>query len=145
MSILLFEFFGLYLNYLINRVQYIWTILKKEDELLLSQRLRQARNAKGYTQKDLADLVNTKKTTISNYETGYSTPSNEMLKDLADVLNTTTDYLLGRVDDPDFYADKESFLKAVREKGLDYSGLTEEEIKMFKEFIENYKKNKNKD
>lgn len=112
---------------------------------MLSQRLRQARNAKGYTQKDLADLVNTKKTTISNYETGYSTPSNEMLKDLADVLNTTTDYLLGRVDDPDFYADKESFLKAVREKGLDYSGLTEEEIKMFKEFIENYKKNKNKD
>ncbi|MET1032229.1 helix-turn-helix domain-containing protein, partial [Domibacillus tundrae] len=36
------------------------------------------------------------KGTISNYENGHSTPSNEMLKDLADILDTTTDYLLGR-------------------------------------------------
>ncbi|MBN6186443.1 helix-turn-helix transcriptional regulator [Aneurinibacillus sp. BA2021] len=67
---------------------------------MLAQRLRQARKAKGYTQEDLAKLVNTKKTTISNYETKYSTPSNEMLIDLANVLETTTDFLLGRTDDP---------------------------------------------
>ncbi|MCY8009738.1 helix-turn-helix domain-containing protein [Bacillus haynesii] len=60
------------------------------------KRLRERRKAKGLTQDQLAKKVNTKKTTISNYETGYSTPSNEMLSDLADVLETTTDFLLGR-------------------------------------------------
>lgn len=55
----------------------------------------------------LAKKVNTKKTTISNYETGYSTPSHEMLTDLADVLNKSVDWLLGRnydksIDDDSF-------------------------------------------
>lgn len=67
---------------------------------VLPQRLRQSRKSKGYTQDDLAKIVKTKKTTISNYETGYSSPSNEMLIDLADVLDTNTDYLLGRTEDP---------------------------------------------
>jgi transcriptional regulator with XRE-family HTH domain len=67
---------------------------------MLSQRLRQARKNKKLTQEELAKVVNTKKTTISNYETGYSSPSNEMLNDLADVLEVSTDYLLGRTDDP---------------------------------------------
>ncbi|RSD21053.1 helix-turn-helix domain-containing protein [Mesobacillus subterraneus] len=67
---------------------------------MLSKRLRMARKAKDYTQEKLASLVSTKKTTISNYETGYSSPSNEMLNDLADVLEVSTDYLLGRTDEP---------------------------------------------
>ncbi|WP_256217418.1 helix-turn-helix domain-containing protein [Paenibacillus sp. OV219] len=63
-------------------------------------RLKQRRKAMNYTQEQLAELVNAKKTTISNYETGYSTPNNEMLRDLADVLHTTIDYLLGRSENP---------------------------------------------
>ncbi len=67
---------------------------------MLPQRLREMRKAKKLTQEELAKLVNTKKTTISNYETGYSTPSNEMLLDLANILDTSTDYLLGRPENP---------------------------------------------
>lgn len=67
---------------------------------MLSERLRKARKAKKLTQEQLAQLVKTKKTTISNYETGYSTPSNEMLRDLADSLEVSTDWLLGLTDDP---------------------------------------------
>ncbi|MFD2330048.1 helix-turn-helix domain-containing protein [Cohnella sp. GCM10020058] len=67
---------------------------------MLPQRLKQSRKAKKLTQDALAKKVSTKKTSISNYETGYSSPSNEMLKDLADNLGVTTDYLLGRTDDP---------------------------------------------
>ncbi|MGG0794567.1 helix-turn-helix domain-containing protein [Brevibacillus laterosporus] len=66
---------------------------------MLSQRLRNSRKAKKLTQEQLAHKVQTKKTTISNYETGYSTPSNEMLKDLANTLDVSVDYLLGRTDD----------------------------------------------
>lgn len=72
----------------------------KGDIGMLSKRLRQARNIKKLTQEELAKKVNAKKTTISNYETGYSSPSNEMLKDLADVLDVDTDYLLGRTNTP---------------------------------------------
>jgi transcriptional regulator with XRE-family HTH domain len=65
---------------------------------MLPQRLRQKRKQKKITQQELANLVNTKKNTISNYETGYSTPSNDMLVDLARALHTSTDYLLGVTD-----------------------------------------------
>ncbi|WP_051318324.1 S24 family peptidase [Cohnella thermotolerans] len=67
---------------------------------MFPERLRQARKEARLTQSELASRVKTKKTTISNYETGYSTPSQEMLSDLADVLGKSTDWLLGRSDDP---------------------------------------------
>lgn len=67
---------------------------------MLMDRLKQRRKAMNFTQEQLAELVQAKKTTISNYETGYSTPNNEMLGDLADVLHTTVDYLLGRSENP---------------------------------------------
>ncbi|PLR91108.1 helix-turn-helix domain-containing protein [Bacillus sp. T33-2] len=73
---------------------------------MIAQRLRLARKAKLLTQEQLATLVNTKKTTISNYETGYSSPSNEMLNDLADALEVSTDYLLGRTAHPDGSTDQ---------------------------------------
>ncbi|AEB24485.1 MULTISPECIES: helix-turn-helix domain-containing protein [Bacillus amyloliquefaciens group] len=65
---------------------------------MLSKRLKICRKQKKLTQTELAQKVKTTKGTISNYENGHSTPSNEMLRDLADALDTTTDYLLGRID-----------------------------------------------
>ncbi|CAJ1003813.1 MULTISPECIES: helix-turn-helix domain-containing protein [Brevibacillus] len=66
---------------------------------MLSQRLRMARRAKGLTQEGLAEMVRTTKGTISNYENNHSSPPNDMLTMLADVLNVSTDWLLGRVDE----------------------------------------------
>ena len=62
---------------------------------MLSIRLKAARKALKLTQEELAVKVNTTKGTISNYENGHSTPSNEMLVLLAEILNTTPNYLLG--------------------------------------------------
>lgn len=59
------------------------------------KRLKEARLIKKLTQEELAKKVNTKKTTISNYETGYSSPSYDMLRDLAEILEVTTDWLIG--------------------------------------------------
>ena len=42
------------------------------------------------------------------------------------------------MDDPDTYATKEKFLEEADKKGLDYSGLTDEEIEMFQKWIEDY-------
>lgn len=65
---------------------------------MLSKRIKSVRKDRGLTQEGLAKRLKTTKGTISNYENGHSTPSNVMLKDLADVLNTTTDFLLGRTE-----------------------------------------------
>lgn len=71
---------------------------------MLSQRLRAARKAKGLTQEELAEHVRTTKSTISNYENSHSTPPNDMLMQLADVLHVTTDWLLGRTDEETPYS-----------------------------------------
>lgn len=93
---------------------------------MLNERLRAARKAKNLTQEDLARKVNTKKTTISNYETGYSSPSNEMLNDLANVLEVSTDYLLGRLERPDLYiVDENGNLTIVEVKGSRSKGDSE--------------------
>ncbi|MGG1677325.1 helix-turn-helix domain-containing protein [Neobacillus sp. NRS-1170] len=63
---------------------------------MLGKKIKKARLAKKLTQQQLAEMVNTKKTTISNYENEYSSPSSTMLADLANALGVTTDYLLSR-------------------------------------------------
>lgn len=67
---------------------------------MLASRLKDLRKERGLSQEGLAHKVGTTKGTISNYENSHSTPSNEMLVSLADELYTSTDYLLGRIDDP---------------------------------------------
>lgn len=66
---------------------------------MLSSRLKALRKQHDLSQEDLAERVGTTKGTISNYENNHSTPSNDMLVSLADILETSTDYLLGRIDD----------------------------------------------
>lgn len=65
---------------------------------MFTQRLKNARNRMKFTQGELASKVNTTKATISNYENGHSSPSNEMLILLSDALNVSTDFLLGKSD-----------------------------------------------
>jgi len=67
---------------------------------MFPSRLKFLRKKYKLSQEELAKKINTTKGTISNYENEHSTPSNEVLKDLANVLHTTTDYLLGRTDNP---------------------------------------------
>lgn len=63
-------------------------------------RVAYERKKKKLTQEELAFKVNLTKAAISNYENGHSTPSNETLVALANVLDVDTDYLLGRTDFP---------------------------------------------
>lgn len=62
---------------------------------MFQQRLKTARKTKHFTQEQLAQRINTTKATISNYENGYSTPSNDTLVALAKTLECSVDYLLG--------------------------------------------------
>lgn len=63
-------------------------------------RLKELRKENNMTQRNLADKLGVVRTAIANYETGRTIPDSETLNHLATILNTTTDYLLGRTDNP---------------------------------------------
>ncbi|HOY23850.1 MAG TPA: helix-turn-helix transcriptional regulator [Cellvibrio sp.] len=60
-------------------------------------RLRIAREYRGFNQADLAKATGMQPSAISHFETGARKPSFDNLRILADSLDVTTDYLLGRV------------------------------------------------
>lgn len=64
------------------------------------QRLRQARKQKGFTQKDLSKRLGVAQSTIANYETNERFPGELALKELADCLKVSVDYLLGISENP---------------------------------------------
>src|SRR6516162_932375 len=66
---------------------------------LFAERLRIARATRELSQEGLAKRANLQATAISHFETGTRKPSFDNLRRLADALDVTTDYLLGRVTD----------------------------------------------
>jgi transcriptional regulator with XRE-family HTH domain len=71
---------------------------------IFPERLKAARNLRGLNQDQLAERSGLKSSAISHFETANRKPSFDNLKRLADALGVTTDYLLGRADDPEGYA-----------------------------------------
>ncbi|OYS70525.1 helix-turn-helix transcriptional regulator [Limosilactobacillus reuteri] len=64
----------------------------------ISQRIKEYRLEKRYTQKELADLLNVKSSTVSGWELGRNIPSIEMIKKLADIFNVPFDDMAGVTD-----------------------------------------------
>ena len=64
---------------------------------IFPERLRAAREKRGLTQGELAERAGLQPSAISHFETGTRKPSFDNLRRLADALEATTDYLLGRV------------------------------------------------
>ena len=62
-------------------------------------RLREARESKKFSQSELSRLAGCGQEKISFYETGKSRPQYQTLVQLADALQVSIDYLLGRTDE----------------------------------------------
>ena len=60
----------------------------------IGQRIKELRNKLNMTQSDLAQKIGMTYVQIGRYEKRGAVPSSEVLKKLADALNTTTDYLM---------------------------------------------------
>lgn len=80
--------------------------------------LKIIRKQRGLSQKELGHLIGVAESSICLYESGKRQPDNETLIKLAKALNTSVDFLLGKVDD---------------EKKADIDGLplTEQQQKLF--------------
>ena len=66
--------------------------------MLYSERIKKLRQEKGMSQQELGDMIGVTKVSVCGYENGTRTPSLESFDILANVLQTSTDYLLGRDD-----------------------------------------------
>lgn len=64
-------------------------------------RLKESRRRKKLIQKDVAAHLQMPVHSYQNYEGGQRRPDYETLVAIADYLEVTTDYLLGRTDEPD--------------------------------------------
>ena len=65
-----------------------------------SDNLKKARELKGLSQTELAKRSGLQPSAVSHFETGRRAPSFDNLKRLADTLEVTTDFLIGREIDP---------------------------------------------
>ncbi|MBO8128970.1 MAG: helix-turn-helix transcriptional regulator [Peptococcaceae bacterium] len=67
---------------------------------MLASRLRLLRTKKGLSQRELAKLIKIAPSTLAMYEVGKREPDYNTLEKIADFYGVTTDYLLGRTDNP---------------------------------------------
>lgn len=64
--------------------------------ITISERIIEIRKNEGLNQVQFAKKLNLTKQTISNYETGSRSPGLDIILNIADKFNVSTDYLLGR-------------------------------------------------
>ncbi len=65
---------------------------------MFNKRLRSSRMKNNYTQQNMADMLNISLNAYQKYEQSERSPSLDCLIQIADILNVSTDYLLGRDD-----------------------------------------------
>lgn len=68
--------------------------------MVLNQRLKGLRLQQNVTQKRIADAIGVSPRNIQNFEYGTARPKLENVVKLADFFDVSTDYLLGRTNNP---------------------------------------------
>lgn len=96
---------------------------------LFQERLKAARELRKWSQNDLAVKANMPASSIGHFESGSRKPSFDTLRRLANALTVTTDYLLGRVDDPSMAESADPLFR-------DVSKLTGHDRELAKDFLQ---------
>ena len=86
---------------------------------MLRKRLVQLIISSGLSQYELAEKLNFSRGKYANYEQGIRQPDYETLDKLADFYNVTTDYLLGRSNDPNQNVDDFDPLEELKQFMID--------------------------
>jgi transcriptional regulator with XRE-family HTH domain len=105
----------------------------------IAQRIKDLRLSKHLTQKELAQLLNVKPTTVSGWELGRNEPSIDTLKDLARIFGVSVDYMAGVTESLD--KDKTTIDLENDPVVLSYGGrpVSEEDMDIIKAILERHK------
>lgn len=74
--------------------------IEVQNMSVFSERLQKLRNRTELSQKDFGAIIGASRDQISNWEQGRGEPDIETITKIADQYKITTDYLLGRTDNP---------------------------------------------
>ena len=77
----------------------LYGVIILKNEILKYQRIRDLREDKDLSQKDVAQYLNIRQNTYSRYETNERNMPPEIMDKLADFYNTSVDFLMGRTDE----------------------------------------------
>jgi transcriptional regulator with XRE-family HTH domain len=100
----------------------------KAPSELFPDRLRAARKLRALEQAELAAKAGLPPTSISHFESGARKPSFDNLRRLAQALNVTADYLMGRADEP-------GISRASDQLYRDIQKLTDEDRELAQDFL----------
>lgn len=105
--------------------------------MTLGEKIKSARKAKGFTQKQLADMVDAKHNSVSDWEKNKSTPDVDTIELLCGALELTPTYLVGKKTDEEY---GNIVGKIMNEPGLldmidDYRNLSENDKKAIRQII----------
>lgn len=109
------------------------------EESRFPDRLRAARELRKLSQGDLAGRTGLQPSAISHFETGRRSPSFENLRRLADALQVTTDFLLGRSDEPEVAG------TVAQQMFRDADQLSSEDLEAAAEMIQFFKKRRDRE
>jgi len=109
--------------------------------MTFGKNLKKARKNKGFTQKELGEIVEVKRSTIAGYESKDQEPSYKILKKISDALDCSIDSLLAT--DYDNYKISESKIskeilnnRELKSFFNEIKGMNEENINFYRRLIE---------
>jgi transcriptional regulator with XRE-family HTH domain len=93
------------------------------------EHLSELRKKRKWSLQDTADQLGIAKSTYAGYESGYREPSLQSLSQIADLFDTTVDYILGRTNEEQDSLEITNLLKKEAHKlSLDGDPLSSDEI-----------------
>jgi transcriptional regulator with XRE-family HTH domain len=95
---------------------------------IFKTRLAQTREGRGLSQAELSRLSGLAPSSVSQFEAGIRKPNFDSLRKLADVLQVSADYLIGRVDDENQSQTEVLFRSATE--------LSADELRIAREFVD---------
>lgn len=104
---------------------------------IFSDNLKKIREIKGLSQTELAKRSGLQPSAVSHFETGRRAPSFDNLKRLADTLEVTTDFLIGREIDP---TTSGPTLESIFRNAQEMEDDDRQKLAEFAEFLANKKK-----
>lgn len=109
--------------------------------MTLGDKIKSARKAKGFTQQQLAAMVNAKHNSVSDWERDISRPDMDTIELLCGALEVTPTYLVGKKSDEEYGNIIGSLMN---EPGLldmiaDYKSLSNEDKKAIRQIISSLK------
>ena len=84
------------------------------DMTIFARRLKDTREERGVSAKELAEVLGVNATTIYRYETaGFQSIKSPVLQAIADYLNVNPDYLIGATDNKHTFKEAEELLSGI--------------------------------